>query len=241
MIPMTHSKHWLGLGALLLTAALFARLGFWQLSRAQEHREIEERFAAADNMPVLDWPVSADFDAVQYRKLRLAGSYEPDRHILLDNMTEAGQVGYQVLTPFVLAGGSAVLVNRGWLPADADRSRLPDVDFVPAAETVVGRIDRLPRAALQFAATPVTTGKVTVMSFPTIDEIEAVVERELADFQLLLEQTEADGFLRHWEPASDRDDRSLGYAVQWFGLMALALVLSVGVQWRRLRSSGEKS
>lgn len=237
-----HSKHWFGLGALLLTALLFARLGFWQLSRAEENRQLEARFAAAADLAVLSWPLdAAEFGANQYRRLRLTGRYLPEHQILLDNITANGQAGYQVLTPFSLPDGSTVLVNRGWLRAAADRSQLPAIGLEAVATAVSGRVDRLPRAALNLNAEPVTMNGVTVMSFPAIEAIEAVLERELADFQLLLDPSAPEGYARNWGPEQGRDERNIAYAVQWFGLMLLALVLAIGALWRWTRAPGEKT
>jgi cytochrome oxidase assembly protein ShyY1 len=43
------------------------------------------------------------------------GHYDATRQILIDNMFDSERVGYFVITPFALAGGGWILVNRGWV------------------------------------------------------------------------------------------------------------------------------
>jgi surfeit locus 1 family protein len=220
---------------LLLLSAGFASLGRWQLERAEVNREIEQRFDRALGQPALDRPPgSADVDAHRFRRITLSGRYRADVQVLLDNMTRDGRVGYEVLTPFAVNGfDRLVVVNRGWVPAAASRDELPDIGLADAAVTLRGRIDRLPRAGLRLGAEAEPSDRpVVVMSYPDFDDLETALGRELFPFQLLLEQSADSGYLRDWAAPRDLDDRNLAYAVQWFALAALALVLAVGVAIR---------
>jgi surfeit locus 1 family protein len=232
--------HWVAVGALALAAVGFAALGRWQLERAAVNRSVVEQFAAAATEAPIEQPV-AEALPFRYRPIALRGHYRPEAQILLDNMTNQGVVGYQVLTPFRVEGDSLVLVNRGFVPAAADRQQLPDVTIAAQPERVVtGRIDRLPRAALDLAASPVASGEpLMVLSFPDFDDIEAALGEAVHRFQLLLDPAAPEGYLRDWAPPADRADRNLAYAVQWFGLAALAFVIAVGAALRGLRRARE--
>jgi len=229
--------HWAAVGALLLAALGFAALGRWQLERAEFHRAIVAAFESATLLPPLEQPV-AEAEAFRYRTIRLRGRYVPESQVLLDNMTSNGSAGYQVLTPFRVDGVGLVLVNRGWLPASPDRSLLPDIGIAAAGEIVVnGRVDRLPRAALELEAPASSTrAPVTVLSFPDFAAIEAVLGAPVHHFQLLLDAEAPEGFVREWSPQADRADRNIAYAVQWFGLALVALIIAAGmaVKGRRL-------
>ncbi|MBT8423056.1 MAG: SURF1 family protein, partial [Gammaproteobacteria bacterium] len=112
---------------LLLMLGAFFAAGIWQLDRAVEKEAILERFSnAADGNLITEIVPDEAAQALRFRQVRLTGRYQPDRQILLDNMTAAGRSGYQVLTPFVTGQGT-VLINRGWVPADPDRAVLPAV------------------------------------------------------------------------------------------------------------------
>lgn len=243
--------HWVAVGALLLAALGFAALGRWQLERAAYNRAVQTEFEAATLLPTLEQPVS-DAEAFRYRTIRLRGRYVPESQVLLDNMTSQGVAGYQVLTPFRVGGGPVdgpgladdtglVLVNRGWVPASPDRSDLPDIALAAARDVVVsGRIDRLPRAALELEApAPAKREPVTVLSFPDFAAIEAALGAKVRRFQLLLDPAAPEGFVRDWAPPADRADRNIAYAVQWFGLALLALVLAIGVALSGRRGARE--
>jgi surfeit locus 1 family protein len=68
-----------------------------------------------------------------------------------------------------------------------------------------------------------------VLSFPDYAAIEAALGAEVLRFQLLLDPQERNGFVREWGPDPNRANRNIAYAVQWFGLALLALVLAIGV------------
>ena len=49
----------------------------------------------------------------------VTGRYDPAHEILARVRTLHDNVGFEVITPLVLADGTAVLVDRGWIPAAA--------------------------------------------------------------------------------------------------------------------------
>jgi surfeit locus 1 family protein len=59
--------------------------------------------------------------------------------------------------------------------------------------------------------------------FPTSAEVSAQSGIALRDYQLLLDPSAPDGFVRDWHPGGTAPDRHVAYAVQWFGL-ALTVV-----------------
>lgn len=243
---MNYLRNWIVPAALLLISAGFVSLGRWQLERAEVNRNTERTYLQADALEVLDPPLSIiSVENHRYRHLRLTGHYEPTIQVLLDNMTRDGRVGYEVLTPFVIAdenndasAGRRLLVNRGWVPAPWDRTELPDVSIVPNRVMIEGRIDRLPRAGLDLGEPAAPEGRsVVVLSFPGYDDIEAAVGHPVYRFQLLLNDDQAHGYRRIWTPETDRDERNVAYAVQWFALAALALSIGVGIAVNRYRKA----
>jgi surfeit locus 1 family protein len=244
--------HWVAVGALALAAAGFAALGRWQLERAGVNRAISLEYESTSELPPLEQPVAEAEDAAEterfrYRPMRLRGHYVPESQVLLDNMTSHGVAGYQVLTPFRVAGdvradGEAlVLINRGWVPASPDRRELPDVALAAEGEVVVsGRVDRLPRAALELES-PATDARapLTVLSYPDFAAIEAALGTPVHHFQLLLDPAAPAGFVREWAPPADRANRNIAYAVQWFGLALLAFGIALGIAWKSRRGARE--
>jgi surfeit locus 1 family protein len=221
-------------------AAIFALLGQWQLRRAGERAALDAQFAAHALGPRLealpDAPVGGE---LRYRAVALHGRYLPETQVLADNMTHAGVAGYHVLTPFLATDGRVAVVNRGFVPAPASRSELPNIAVSAEARSVRGRIDTFPMPALRLTAAATGTAAVRVLSFPEPKDLEHALGAQVAPYQILLDADEPDGFVRAWEPRGIRAERNLAYAGQWFAL-SLATV-GAGLGWwlkSRLRKRG---
>jgi surfeit locus 1 family protein len=226
-----------GVGTLLLLLLLpaFLGLGLWQLQRADSKATQFAAFRAKASSPALiGWP---EDDPPRYSHVQLAGRFLPDQQFLLDNMTHEGRNGYHVLTPFVLSHEPRwLLVNRGWIPADADRAELPDVGVAGHHRTVAGQLDLLPRPGLDLGPAPTGGAWPQVVFFPDMAELAARLEQPLLGYQLLLDADQAGGFVRQWGPRSMAPEKHLGYAVQWFGFAVTLVVMYVVLGMRRARS-----
>src|SRR5271170_1953892 len=134
----------------LLTVVLIAMLialGRWQLRRAEEKRVLYDSFAAgADSTRLIDLQTPK---VDRYQQVEASGHYDPTRQILIDNMVHAERAGYFVITPFALAGGGWVLVNRGWVPLGASRAERPAIPVSGDMRQVRGRADHMPSPGIQ--------------------------------------------------------------------------------------------
>jgi len=234
---------WWGVPLLLLGVGIGCSAGTWQLHRMTEKRQLEASFAAGTGIGagagLLHRLVPDDTAAgLRYRILEVQGRYDPAHQVLLDNMSsDQGQPGYEVLTPLRTADG-IVLVNRGWVPADGDRRRLPDVAVGDGPRTVRGRLDELPRPGIVLgpSAPPADGHWPRRLLFPTAAEISAQIDPGghaiLRRYQLLLDPGADDGYVRNWHPNGLRAARHLAYAVQWFGLALTAVVIFLVLKLR---------
>ncbi len=68
-------------------------------------------------------------------RVEARGHWERDAHVLLSGRTHLGAAGVSLVTPFVLANGERILVERGWLAAADSRSAHPEHD--DTAQTLV--------------------------------------------------------------------------------------------------------
>lgn len=226
--PMRRALHaWAPLAAGLLLVASMVSLGNWQMRRAQEKAELQQRFdLSARGGPVA---VRATDRPVDGQPLRLEGRWLAQYTILLDNRTQGGRAGYHVLTPLQLTDGSgAVLVNRGWLAADADRSRLPDVPSPAGLQRVEGRMQPV-EAKPFFLGGEVAEGRR--WQHLDLDRYRAVLGAaagpRLAGWTV--QQTSAsagDGLSRDWPQPAMSADRHRAYALQWYALAGLAAALT---------------
>jgi surfeit locus 1 family protein len=91
----------------------------WQMQRLYWKQElIAERETRVAAEPASLPGVGADLAGIEYRRVRLEGAFAHDKELYLGARSLNGSAGYHVLTPFVLAGGGSVLVDRGWVPVE---------------------------------------------------------------------------------------------------------------------------
>ncbi|HET7564177.1 MAG TPA: SURF1 family protein [Gemmatimonadaceae bacterium] len=101
----------------ILIAALFSRLGVWQLHRLHERRARNAEVAARTAMaPVPLDKLPTDTAKALYRRVTLTGVYDYPRQFVITARSFNGSPGVYLMTPMRLLGSNrAVLVNRGWV------------------------------------------------------------------------------------------------------------------------------
>jgi len=210
-----------GVGSSLLLGALVLAclgLGRWQLERADYKRERLAEFASAPVLERLD-PAAA---VAPFARLRLQGSFDPERHFLVDNQVLQGRAGVQVLTPFYPAdGGVTILVNRGWLPMPPDRSALPAVPTPPGPLSISGHLEALHKPGLELGAAdqPGPNRWPQLLTYPELSGIEGALGAKVYRQVLYLDADSPGGFEgRDWQPVTMSPERHTAYAVQWFAL-----------------------
>jgi surfeit locus 1 family protein len=235
-----HPSLWSTLAAAAgFTAAL--SLGFWQLDRAQEKAHlVTAREAAATQAPILLDASLLDAANVENHQVQARGRFDPRGLVLLDNRVRSGQAGYEVVMPLALAGGSQgeppgrsslyVLVNRGWVRASGDRTRLPVVTTPDGEVTIVG-LAVVPGRKIYELEADTTEGPI--WQNLTLDRYRS--RKRYAIQPIMIQQTNdtGDGLLREWPTQNRSIDMHRGYAFQWFALAALIAIMYLYFSVRR--------
>jgi surfeit locus 1 family protein len=218
--------------AAIAGVAVTVRLGLWQLDRAAQKNALQALLDARRALPPLPAAALArDPDAAQrqwQRAIVVDGRWLADRTVYLDNRQMHGRPGFDVVTPLLLADGTAVAVQRGWVARDfVDRTRIA-LPPLPAGEVrVAGRIAPPPARLFDFdgAASGAIRQNLDLAAYA------GEIGRPLRPLSLVQEGGPGDdGLLRDWpQPAADVA-RHFGYAFQWFALAALILGLYVWFQ-----------
>ncbi|MEX0899319.1 MAG: SURF1 family protein [Gammaproteobacteria bacterium] len=217
--------------------ALLLWLGFWQLDRADQKRALAVGYAAgveAQPHRIVD---AEDLLALpRHTPVIASGRYVSDRQILLDAQVHEGRVGYRVWTPFELASGDWIAVDRGWVAAGSDRDRLPDVSVGGDAREVAGLRVPLPEPGLRLgdAVAPDATWPRRLV-WPDLEDIAQAWDRDVPGVLVLLTPEAPDGYVRAWAPAGMPAERHIGYAVQWFSLAAALVVIALVLGFRNRR------
>ena len=104
-----------------LGTAVCIRLGLWQLDRLDQRRAFNAQVESMRAAELLDLnaEVPEDISAMEWRAVTVTGKYDFENQIALRNQYNGDQYGYHLVTP-LLFNGAAVLVDRGWIPADGN-------------------------------------------------------------------------------------------------------------------------
>ena len=119
---------WIGFHLLVVVLVVtMINLAFWQLRRLDERREFNAEVRANANQPIAPLddanPATGKPAAIEWRRVRVAGTYVPGHEFLVVNRSQSGDSGRNVVDALQLADGTLLLVNRGFVrEADATPS-----------------------------------------------------------------------------------------------------------------------
>jgi len=114
------SRAWVVATLLVLGGTAFCiRMGVWQLDRLEQRRAFNAQVVTmrAEKMLDLTRSVPANISTMEWRAVTVTGEYDFEHQVTLRNQFNGDQYGYHLITPLRFPGG-AVLVNRGFIPAD---------------------------------------------------------------------------------------------------------------------------
>jgi surfeit locus 1 family protein len=225
---------WAALAAVCV--ALTLRLGFWQLSRAEQKIQLQQAIDQQAQLPPLDLAqlhVDPSAWAQTHRRVVLQGEWLNDKTVFLDNRAHRGRVGFWVMTPLRLKAGQVVWVQRGWVERDAlDPRKMPLLPPPTNNQTVEARI--APPLSQIFEL-----GRSELSPAEKLPQIRANLD--LAQMQALVQDnvlalvvqtgTDSDSLRRDWFEVGVTADKNRAYAFQWFALGALMAFLYLWFQW----------
>lgn len=210
--------------ACLVVLGMLIALGTWQVERMQGKRAMIADRAQRLNAPPLNLPSAIPIpEALDFRRVQVQGRFLHDRELYLGNKLRNGQAGYHIVTPLMRADGSAVLVDRGWVPLDR---KLPESRAAGQldGQVVVQGIARLPRQAGWF----VPMNQVEGNFWFTVDLDEMGRAARLGTMlPVYIEagpQQNPGGLPMGGQTDATLRDNHLVYAITWYSL-AIALVV----------------
>lgn len=226
------TRRWiLGHVLLVVTVITFVNLGFWQLRRLDERRDLNalvtQRLEAEPvALDELEREVGQDVGGLEYRRVTVSGHYRSDDQLLTAPRSRDGQPGPVVLTVLQRDAGSPVLIERGWVPFNRDVVTAP----APPGGTV--RVEGIVRGPEPGAA-------------GDADQVAQIVPAEIAErigqplppyyVQLLDQRPAAAGVPLPATLPEITEGSHLSYALQWFGFALIALIGYPALAWRTAR------
>lgn len=240
---------------LAVLALAFVSLGNWQLGRAAERDAIARAIEQGRRQAPLELAADTPADAlVPWRPAQATGTLRHDLTVLVDNRMHDGRPGYWVATPLLLPPADqrhAVLVLQGWIPRSGPGPQAqPALPTTSGPVTVRGELlEHVPRlfelwsfsgsADVQLPARlPDPSRPMPVVQNVPLDAYAAASGLKL--LPIVLAQTaptspdDSGVFQRQWPEPSLDSDKNRGYALQWFGFTAIAVIAWLALAWHVL-------
>lgn len=209
-------------------AAVCVRLGIWQLDRLEQRRAFNHHVEAMRAAELLDLNVStpADIASMEWRAVKVTGEYDFENQVALRNQYNDGVYGFHLITP-LLYNGTAVLVNRGWIPAESDSAPQDWRIYDEAGQiTITGQI-RLGQGKPAFGgvadALPMDGTRLDVWNNLDVEKISAQMPYPILDvfIQPNVEVGDTSPPIAYQPIIELTEGSHFGYALQWFTFAAI--------------------
>jgi len=227
--------HWGIALCVTLTFAMLVNLGFWQLGRAEEKRALQREMLARQELPAMALAqvqprtgTLSEAQASQLENLRVSvsGRYWNEASFLVAFQFFQGAPGFELVTPFLVNGSEeTLLVSRGWIAPGPGDDGLPFVEPVEGEQILTGQL-HVPAAVVgitqvEGAAWPLRLRRMDV------SRAAEVLDRPVLPWVLRLSADSAGVLARHWPAVTVSTRSNIQYALQWFALALLVLLVSL--------------
>ncbi len=224
----------------LLTLVLFVKLGLWQLDRAAYKRELYQAFLSQQQAPATELGLidfGSDDKALLWKTVKSSGQFNETLRFLLDNQTRKGQQGYYVYGLFKPADQDKwLLVNRGWLKANPDRSLVPELKTMSEEIEISGVLKQTPKTGMLLEEVTPEKMPQGIYRLQKIDiaEIEQLADVSLLPLVLQMDANSDHGYNRQWSLPGSDENKHFGYAFQWFAFATTLLIIYLTVNFKKL-------
>ncbi|MFD1827774.1 MULTISPECIES: SURF1 family protein [Mumia] len=239
------TRRWLAFALfVVLLAGVCTWLGFWQFGRLDD--KVARNDVTRQNVestPVAPSKVAtSDIDEAEsneWRQVTVTGTYDTANNLIVKYQTRDEGSGVDIVTPLRTADGTAVLVERGWLPSANRTGADVDVPTPPSGEvTVVGwwrANDHVPLSATQ----PDEAGQVRAVS--TLGVAPALDYPLYEGGYLLLEEQDPpnDEFILPDGPEYGQGPHFF-YGLQWWFFGALGVIGFGWFAWAEAHPRGPR-
>lgn len=217
---------------------LMTTLGFWQLNRAEQKTQLLSLLS--DNNVTTIERKSQIRDLPRYSHVVLTGRFLPETQLLLDNQFNEKSIGYHVFSPFKLQQlNLIIMVNRGWVAKENfDAS---EITLDESLTTIIhGRLNEPPQVGIQLGEISLDDNEAQqIITYYDQDKVNHYLYEHLcqrldcviSDKVLLLSADQKgqvdQGFVRNWKPVIMPPSKHMAYAVQWFSMTVVLIVIFI--------------
>ena len=225
------SRRWLGiLGTTVLFAIACVGLGQWQFARRAEAQAAIALLNANYERPVVD--LAAEVPNVtdaepgdKWKTVRVTGTYLADSVTYVRTRSGPGGIGFEQLAALTQSDGTVFIVDRGWVPSNADNSAPATTPALPAG-TVIVTSHLIPGEQL-ISGRDAPAGQIATINLDALDTaIDGKVYRGW--YGRLASESPSTHAGAPWERPVLDEGPHLSYALQWY---VFALMGFIGYGW----------
>ncbi len=205
----------------MLVFSLLIKLGFWQIDRALEKEERQQRISELSQQQALSLAqvlaLSGLQDGINDLPIQLDGKFDGDKVFLLDNQPDKGRFGYRVYQ-IIESYGHAILVNLGWVQGAIDRNVLPEITAITGQHAITGHVRKIEIGIQLQAQNFVNPSWPLRVQQIELDKFSQLIGKKLLPFVVYLDKKESIGYKKNWQPIVMPPEKHRAYAFQWFSL-----------------------
>ena len=239
---MARKSFFLLYGSAAIALAIMLALGAWQVERLAWKNEliatIDARVNAAP-VPLVEMPAAVRFGGdIRYLRISVTGEFDFNKEIYLFAFNEQGP-GRLVFSPFVTDQG-VLIVNRGFVPeSNRDPSSRPDTGDALQGQVTIAGLARTPERQTMFVPdNEPAANNWYWRDLEAMAETFNIAPENVIPFFLDLQLPAPEGGLPM--PGVTRvelPNKHLEYAITWFGLAAVFVVIFAVFLRKQLRQS----
>ena len=200
-------------------------LGLWQIERANEKKVIISNY---DKL-LVSTPIALQKEQPleNWQPIETVGAYQ-DLVIYEDNAINSGKAGFKVYHLFQNGDGTFMFVHRGFIERNLIKNNLPRIDTTLRKKNIKGTA--LFKQNNTFVKNIEESDIRIIQEFNTsvlIERFPILKDRYLHPFLFNLDVRDADKFQPIEKPVNMNASKHIGYAIQWFGLCAALIILTI--------------
>lgn len=216
--------------------AILIALGVWQMQRLAWKQDLIARATEGATGSAIAAPVPEEWDrlsleTLDYRKMALHGRFLPGELYYYASLSEPrgpyGGAGYFVYAPFA-TGGFTVMVNRGFVPFETREPQARPGSAPPLGDVTIEGLARQPERPNFITPEPDFETRVWFAREPQRMAQSLGVRGPVAPYTLDLARhfTPPSGLPQAGETRLIFRNNHLNYALTWFGLAAVLVVVT---------------
>ena len=200
-------------------------LGIWQIERANEKKLI---IANYDKL-LVSAPIALQKNQMlnNWQPIETTGTYE-DTIVYEDNAINNGKAGFKVYHLFRNDDGTFIFIHRGFIERNLIKNNLPEVEIPTEKKSIYGTT--LFKKNNTFVKNIEESDSRIIQEFNAsllIDKYPMLKDKYLHPFLFNLDIRDVNKYQPIEKPVNMTASKHIGYAIQWFGLCAALIILTI--------------